>query len=70
MMRKPFQCRDYGSVEGYCSRPRNVIEKYVLPVLGLCLVRCADCFRRSYQPFFVIVREPSEAEVKGRRSAA
>jgi len=69
-MRKPFLCQDCGSVEGYRSRPRNVIEKYLLPVLGLKTVRCSDCFRRSYQPFFVIVRERPEAEVKGRRSAA
>ena len=60
MVRKPFQCRDCGSVEGYRSRPRNVIEKYVLPVIGLQTVRCSDCFRRSYQPFFVLVRERPE----------
>ncbi len=69
MVRKPFRCRDCGSVEGYCSRPRNVIEKYMLPVLGLRPVRCPDCYRRSYEPFFVIVREHSESEVR-RRSAA
>jgi hypothetical protein len=69
MIRKPFQCVDCGCVEGYRSRPRNLIEKYILPVLGLRPVRCADCFRRSYQPFFVVVRERSEAEVR-RRSAA
>ena len=68
-MRRRFQCVDCGSVEGYRSRPRNVIEKYILPVLGLRPVRCPDCFRRSYQPFFVIVRERSEAAVR-RRSAA
>jgi hypothetical protein len=34
-VRKPFQCRDCGSVEGYRSHPRNFIEKYILPVLGL-----------------------------------
>jgi hypothetical protein len=51
-MRKTFQCVDCGSVEGYRSRPRNVIEKYILPLLlGLRPVRCADCFRQSYQPF-------------------
>ena len=48
MMRKSFQCRDCGSVEGYRSRPRNVVEKYVLPVLRLRPVRCADCFRDTY----------------------
>ena len=33
------------------------------------MVRCADCYRRSYQPFLVSVRERSEAEIR-RRSAA
>jgi hypothetical protein len=61
MVRKPFQCRDCGGVVGYRSHPRNIVEKYILPVLGLRRVRCADCFRRSYQPFFVIVRERSAA---------
>ena len=69
MVRKPFQCRDCGSVEGYRSRPRNVIEKYALPVVGLQTVRCSDCYRRSYQPFFVIVRERPEAEVTHRAAA-
>ena len=63
MLRKPFQCRDCGSVEWHRSRPRNFIEKYIPAVLGLRLVRCADCFRRSYPPVFVIVRERPEAEV-------
>ena len=55
IMHKPFQCTDCGSVEGYCSRPRNFIEGHILPVLGLRPVRCGDCFLRSYQPLFVIV---------------
>jgi hypothetical protein len=69
MVRQPFQCRDCGSVKGYRSRPRNVIEKYILPVLGLRPVRCADCSRRSFQPFFVITRERPEAEVSHRFAA-
>ena len=66
MVRKPFQCRDCGSVKGYRSHPRNFIENYILPVLGLQMVRCADCYRRSYQPFLVSVRERSEADVRRR----
>jgi hypothetical protein len=68
-MRKPFQCVDCGSVEGYRSHPRNVIEKYILPVLGLQTVRCGDCFRRSYEPFFVITRKRPEGEVSHRFAA-
>jgi hypothetical protein len=68
-MRKPFQCVDCGSVEGYRSRPRNVVEKYILSVLGLRPVRCSDCFRRSYEPFFVTIRERPEAQVRHRSAA-
>jgi hypothetical protein len=63
MVRKLFHCVDCGCVDGYRSRPHNVIEKYALLVLGLQTVRCADCSRRSYEPFFVITRERPEAEV-------
>jgi hypothetical protein len=69
MVRKPFQCRDCGCVDGYRSRPRTFIEQYILPVLGLRPVRCADCFRRSYEPVFVIVQERPEAEVRHRFAA-
>jgi hypothetical protein len=69
MVRKPFQCKDCGSVQGYRSRPRNSIEKYLLPALFLRPVRCADCFRRSYQPGFVLVRE-RETQVTQHRAAA
>jgi hypothetical protein len=68
MVRKQFQCRDCGSVEGYRSRPRNFVEKYVLPALYLRPVRCGDCFRRSYQPGFVLARE-RETQVTHRAAA-
>jgi hypothetical protein len=65
-MRKPSRCRDCRAVDVYRSRPRNFIEKYIVPLLGLRPMRCADCFRRSYQRFFVIMRERSEADVRRR----
>jgi hypothetical protein len=61
MVRKPFQCRDCGSFEGYRSRPRNFVERYILPALYLRPVRCGDCFRRSYQAGFVLVRDRETA---------
>jgi hypothetical protein len=69
MVPKPFKCGDCGCVDAYRSRPHNFLEQYLLPVLGLRPVRCADCFRRSYQPWFVIVRERPAAEVKHRFTA-
>jgi hypothetical protein len=63
MLSKSFQCSDCGSRDGYRSRPRTFAEKYILPVLCLRPVRCADCFRRSYQWVFVPVRERNESEV-------
>jgi hypothetical protein len=69
MVSKPFRCSDCGSVDGYRSRPRNFIEKYVLPVLFLRPIRCAECCRRSYRPRFVQVRKRSASEV-GRRAVA
>jgi hypothetical protein len=70
MVRKSFQfqCRDCGGVEGYRSRPRNFVERYVLPGLFLRPVRCADCFRRSYQSCLVPVRE-RETELTHRAAA-
>lgn len=69
MVSKPFQCRDCGSLDGYRSRPRSFIERYILPVFLLRPVRCGDCFRRSYQPVFVQVRERNETTVTHRAAA-
>jgi hypothetical protein len=69
MVSKPFQCRDCGSLQGYRSRPRTFTEKYVLPALGLRPVRCADCFRRSYQWAFIQVRERNESGLTHRAAA-
>lgn len=60
MLSKSFQCRDCGSVDGYRSRPRTFTERFLLPVLFLRPVRCADCFRRSYLSVFVHVRDRHE----------
>jgi hypothetical protein len=57
-----FHCQDCGGLIGYRSRPRNLMEKYLLPVTLLRPVRCGDCFRRSYQLIFVQVRPRQEAK--------
>jgi hypothetical protein len=43
-----FHCRGCGSKEAYRSRPRGVVEKYLLPLLLLRAVRCERCYRRCY----------------------
>lgn len=48
-----FRCHHCGSEDGFVSRPRNLFEAYVLPLLALCPARCGDCFRRSYRPIRV-----------------
>lgn len=49
LLSKEFRCRQCGSDAGYESRPRNALEKFLLPVLGLRPARCGDCYRRSWR---------------------
>jgi len=44
-----YRCRNCGSSEGYASRARNWLEKFVLPSLGLQPARCGDCYQRSWR---------------------
>lgn len=69
MFSRQFQCRGCGGLVGYRSRRRTFIEKYFLPLLLLRPVRCGDCFRRSYRPLFVLVRERGEAHVTHHAAA-
>ena len=57
MQRKAFYCQPCGSHEGYPSRPRNFVEKHILPLLFLRPVRCRDCDRRYYRSVSVPVGE-------------
>src|SRR6476661_5567781 len=73
---KEFRCRQCGSDAGYESRPRNAVERYLLPVLGLRPARCGDCYRRSWRPMSVQLlprKEPmhfdAEAMVASARAA-
>ena len=69
MQAKQFQCEDCGSQQAYRSRPRSFSEKFIMPIFGLRPVRCADCFRRSYEWVFVQVRERHESQVTHRAAA-
>jgi hypothetical protein len=69
MQARQFQCEDCGSQQGCRSRPRSISEKYIMPIFGLRPVRCADCFRRSYEWIFVEVHERHEPEVTHRAAA-
>jgi hypothetical protein len=46
---KGFRCRKCGSTEGYVSRPRNWVERLILPAVGLVPARCGDCYGRSWR---------------------
>ncbi len=46
---KEYRCRNCGGSEGYVSRPRNWVEKLVLPCFGLQPARCGDCYERSWR---------------------
>ncbi|HUK24713.1 MAG TPA: hypothetical protein VLV49_09045 [Terriglobales bacterium] len=59
---KPFRCLRCGSTEGYRSRPRNLFEKFCLPLVSMQTVRCGQCFRRTYRPRSVKVSNPAHDE--------
>jgi hypothetical protein len=48
-----FRCSRCGSDEGFVSRPRNSLERYVLPLIGMRPARCGDCFQRCWRPLRV-----------------
>jgi hypothetical protein len=48
-----YQCHRCGSLTAYHSRPRNFLEKYVLPLLLHRPIRCGGCARRFYKPVFM-----------------
>jgi hypothetical protein len=65
MFSRLYECKDCGGFNGYRSRPKNLTERFLLPLLLLRPTRCGDCFKRSYQSMFVKVRprrEPKKAQ--------
>jgi hypothetical protein len=57
-----FQCKDCGGFTGYRSRPKDLTERFLLPLLLLRPTRCGDCFKRTYQSVFVKVRPRRESK--------
>jgi hypothetical protein len=60
MFPRLYECKDCGGFNGYRSRPKDLIERFLLPLLLLRPTRCGDCFKRSYQFAFVRVRPRRE----------
>ena len=56
---KPYRCRDCGKGAGFRSRPRTLMERYILPLTLMQPVRCAECSRRDYRLIFTPVSELS-----------
>jgi hypothetical protein len=54
---KPYRCRDCGKGVGFRSRPRTLMERYILPLTLMQPVRCGECSRRDYRLIFTPVRE-------------
>ena len=52
---KDYRCRDCGREVGFRSHPRNLMERYILPLFLMRPVRCAECFRRDYRLFLTPV---------------
>jgi len=46
---KKYRCPDCGRTVGFRSRPQNLMERYMLPLVLTQPVRCAECFRRDYR---------------------
>lgn len=69
MFSSQFHCPDCGATEGYRSRPRTLIERFILPLLLMQPVRCGKCFRRSTASTFAPVRERADKPVTPRAAA-
>jgi len=59
-----FHCEDCGSDVGFRSRRRTFSERFLLPILLLQPVRCAECFRRDYRLLFMPVKERMPEAIK------
>ncbi|MEY2412189.1 MAG: hypothetical protein QOD84_795 [Acidobacteriaceae bacterium] len=64
---KRFQCPDCGSFDGFRSHPRSTLEKYILPLFLIRVVRCGSCFRRGYGTVFMPLQERAGREQQAKR---
>jgi hypothetical protein len=53
MLSSRFQCHRCESLKAYRSRPRNFLEKFLLPVFLCRAIRCDGCSRRFYKSIFM-----------------
>ena len=63
---KPYRCRDCGKGVGFRSRPRTLMERYILPLTLMQPVRCAECSRRDYRLVFTTGCERSHHRDESR----
>ena len=56
---KKYRCPDCGRTVGFRSRPQNLMERYILPLVLTQPVRCAECFRRDYRSILTPTGERS-----------
>jgi hypothetical protein len=68
MYESQYQCPDCGCSQAYRSRPRNLLERYFVPILLLRPVRCINCYRRSLISIFIHL--PDRTQKEPRRAAA
>src|SRR3954470_20193658 len=75
---RAYRCRDCGREVGFRSRPRTLTERYILPLLLVQPVRCAECFQAglsvdlhscgasAYRPSNTLARSTGALLKKGR----
>jgi hypothetical protein len=56
---RAYRCRDCGKEVGFRSRPRTLMERYILPLFLMQPIRCAACFRRDHWSIITRVRKRS-----------
>jgi hypothetical protein len=59
-----YRCRDCGKELGFRSRPRTVVERYILPLFLMQPIRCAACFRRDYWSIITRVHKRSHRDAE------
>ena len=63
---KGYRCRDCGKGVGFRSRPRTLLERYILPLSLMRPVRCGGCSRRDYRLIFIRLSEFSHHRDESR----
>lgn len=66
---RPYRCTECGKDIAFRSRPRTFAERYILPLILMQPVRCAECFRRDYRSIFTSVYEHHGSASIDRKAA-